>query len=215
MKKIGIIGSGVVGKTLGTGFVKQGYQVMLGTRDATKLNEWKITAGSDGAVGTLQETCKFADTLVLAVKGTAAKNVLEMIGRDNLRGKTIIDCTNPISDISPVNGVINFFTTYNRSLMEEMQTMYPEVNFVKAFNSVGNTMMIHPNFNGQTPTMFICGNNQSAKRQVTEICRELGWESEDMGLVESARAIECLSMLWMIPALRENNWNHAFKLLKK
>ena len=99
--------------------------------------------------------------------------------------------------------------------MEELQALVPKANFVKAFNSVGNNFMVNPDFNGQTPTMFICGNNENAKNEVVKILEQFGWETEDMGMAESARAIEPLCMLWCIPGMRENRWNHAFKLLRK
>jgi predicted dinucleotide-binding enzyme len=129
-------------------------------------------------------------------------------------GKTVIDTTNPIAGKPPVNGVIQFFTTLDSSIMESLQRVVPEANFVKAFNCVGNAFMIDPDF-GQKPSMFICGNNDSAKKDVTALLEKVGWDVEDMGNVEAARAIEPLCMLWCIRGIRENKWSHAFKLLKK
>lgn len=126
----------------------------------------------------------------------------------------MIDSTNPIADKPPVNGVIQYFTSLEDSLMERLQKTAPDTNFVKAFNSVGNTFMIDPEFEVK-PTMFICGNNLSAKEEVTALLTKVGWEVEDMGNVESARAIEPLCILWCIPGFLGNRWNHAFKLLKK
>lgn len=214
MKKIGIIGSGIVGQTLANGFIKYGYQVMIGTREVSKLAEWKKQVGEKGQIGNFKQTASFGDIIVLAVKGTAAKEVLEQAGASNLAGKTIIDATNPIADIAPENGVLKFFTNLDNSLMEQLQAAFPKANIVKAFNSVGNHFMVDPNFGGQKPTMFICGNNSESKQEVKVIIDQFGWETEDMGGVESARAIEPLCILWCIPGLRENKWNHAFKLLK-
>jgi predicted dinucleotide-binding enzyme len=98
--------------------------------------------------------------------------------------------------------------------MERLQKLVPDAHLVKAFNCVGNAFMIDPDF-GQKPSMFICGNNASAKKDVTSLLEKVGWEAEDMGNVEAARAIEPLCMLWCIPGIRENKWSHAFKLLKK
>ena len=131
-----------------------------------------------------------------------------------LEGKTIIDTTNPIADEPPLNGVIKFFTANNESLMERLQKAAPKANFVKAFNSVGNAYMVNPKFNGDKPTMFIAGNSPEAKAQVTEILEMFGWETEDMGLAESARPIEQLCILWCLPGFLRNQWNHAFKLYK-
>ncbi|MBF2708995.1 NADPH-dependent F420 reductase [Flavobacterium soyangense] len=213
MKKIGIIGSGVVAKALGAGFLKHGYQVTLGTRDASKLVEWQLGEGVGAQIGSFADAAKFGDIVVLAVKGTAAKNALEIVGAENLANKTIIDTTNPIADAPPTNGVLKFFTNLDKSLMEELQETVPEANFVKAFSSVGNAFMVNPTFESK-PTMFICGNSEEAKKEVSVIIDQFGWESADFGMIESARAIEPLCMLWCIPGFRSNQWAHAFKLLK-
>lgn len=215
MKKIGIIGSGVVGTTLANGFIKHGFKVMIGTRTVSKLDDWKKNAGVNGSVGSFDDAAAFGDLVVLATKGTVAKDSLKLINEKNLEGKTVIDATNPIAEFPPVNGVLKYFTTLEKSFMEEIQTIYPKVNFVKAFNSVGNAHFVNPDFGGEKPSMFICGNSKKAKKEVAEINSLFGWETEDMGMVEAARAIEPLCMLWCIPGMRENRWNHAFKLLKK
>ena len=212
--KIGIIGSGTVGQTLATGFLKYGYKVMIGSRDLTKLADWKLKAGEGGSIGSFAEAAQFGDIVILATKGTAALNALELAGKANLSDKIIIDTTNPIADMPPVNGVLTFFTELNDSMMERLQNAFPEAHFVKAFISIGGSLMINPDFGTEKPSMFICGNNQEAKDEVAEICKLFGFEPEDMGAVEAARAIEPLCMLWCIPGFRENNWNHAFKLLK-
>ena len=214
-KKIGIIGSGTVGQTLGTGFLKYGYEVKIGSRDLTKLADWKSTAGESGSIGSFAEAAQFGDILVLATKGSAALNALQLAGRANLSDKTIIDTTNPIADTPPENGVLNFFTELNDSLMERLQHSFPDAHFVKAFNSIGGSLMINPDFGAEKPAMFICGNDQKAKSEVAEICALFGFETEDMGSVEAARAIEPLCMLWCIPGFRENKWSHAFRLLKR
>lgn len=213
MKKIGIIGSGIVAQTLGTGFLKHGYQVMLGTSDKSKLAEWQKGAGANAVIGSFSDTAKFGEIIVLAVKGSIAKNVLGLMGHENLSNKTIIDTTNPIADAPPTNGVLKFFTNLDKSLMEELQETVPDANFVKAFNSVGNAFMVNPSFKSK-PTMFICGNKEDAKKEVSLIIDQFGWETADFGMVESARAIEPLCMLWCITGLTKNEWTHAFKLLK-
>lgn len=212
MKKIGILGSGDVAKALAAGFIKYGYDVMLGSRDASKLDEWQKQSG--GKTGTFADAAAYANTLILAVKGGAAISALQLAGSDNLKRKTIIDATNPIADAPPVNGVLQFSTSLSESLMEKLQQSFPEANFVKAFNSVGSHLMVNPNFPGIKPSMFICGNNAQAKEDVTVILDLFGWETEDMGTAEAARAIEPLCMLWCIPGFNRNQWVHAFKLLK-
>jgi predicted dinucleotide-binding enzyme len=187
---------------------------MIGSRDLAKLADWKSKAGEGGSIGSFAEAAQFGDILVLSTKGTAALIAIELAGRANFSDKTIIDTTNPIADMPPVNGVLNFFIELNDSLMERLQKEYPEAHFVKAFNSVGGSLMINPDFGTEKPTMFICGNKQEAKDEVAEICKLFGFEPEDMGAVEAARAIEPHCMLWCIPGFRENKWNHAFRMLK-
>ncbi len=211
-KKIGILGSGVVAQVLGNGFLNKGYPVMLGTRDPSKLEEWRVTGR--GRVGTFAETGRYGDLIVLAAKGTVALSVLRMAGAGEWKGKIVIDATNPIADTPPVNGVLQFFTGPNESLMERYQQDFPGIQFVKAFNSVGNHLMIDPRFDQGRPTMFICGKDPEARQEVSAILDEFGWETADMGGAEAARAIEPLCMLWCIPGFLKNEWTHAFKLLK-
>ena len=213
MSKIGILGSGVVAQDLTKGFLKHGHEVMIGTRNRSKLEDWKNKEAAGAKLGSFSETAAFAEIVVIAVKGTAVKSALEMAGAENFKDKTIIDAANPIADAPPENGVLTFFTNMNESLMEQLQNIYPEAHFVKAFNSVGSALMVNPSFESK-PTMFICGNNEGAKKEVTQIIEQFGWETADMGGAEAARAIEPLCMLWCIPGFRENSWAHAFKLLK-
>lgn len=210
---IGILGSGMVGKALAKGFVKYGYDVIVGSRTPEKLADWKNEISDKLQTGDFAQTASAADIIVLATKGKAAANALKLATKENLAGKILIDTTNPIADAPPDNGVIKFFTSLDNSLMEQLQKDYPDTHFVKAFNSVGNAFMVDPPFESK-PTMFICGNNDTAKRSVSEILDKFGWEVEDMGMAEAARAIEPLCILWCIPGFLENRWTHAFKLLK-
>ncbi|WP_437508468.1 NADPH-dependent F420 reductase [Sorangium sp. So ce1099] len=215
MSKVAVLGSGIVGQVLADGFLKHGYSVMRATREPSKLAAWQSDAGPKATVGTFAEAAKFGDVVVLAVKGTAAEQAVELAGPQALAGKTVIDATNPIADEPPVNGVLKFFTGPNESLLERLTRRAPDAHFVKAFSSVGSVWMVNPDFGGVRPTMFICGDNAAAKKQVEGILDTFGWETEDMGSVEAARAIEPLCMLWCIPGLQNNRWTHAFKLLKK
>jgi len=209
---IGIIGSGIVGQTLANGFLKHGYSVMLGTNTPSKRDE--LRAKTAAQLGSFEETARFGTLLVLATKGAAAEAAITAAGPANLAGKVVIDATNPIADAPPVNGVLRFFTSLDDSLMERLQRRVPEARFVKAFSCVGNTLMVNPDFKGTKPTMFICGNDAAAKAEVSRVLDQFGFETADMGLVESARAIEPLCILWCLPGFRENSWTHAFKLLR-
>jgi len=210
--KVGVIGSGDVGRVLAGGFLAHGHEVAIATREPAKLAAW-AKQNPKGRVASFAEAAKFCELAVLAVKGTAANEALAAAGADALAGKVLIDATNPISG-PPQNGVLKFFTTLDESLMEGLQKQFPRTRFVKAFNSVGNARMVNPDFGGVRPTMFICGNDAAAKATVQRILDDFGWETEDMGGAEAARAIEPLCMLWCIPGFLRNQWTHAFKLLK-
>lgn len=212
-KKVGIIGSGIVARTLAKGFLFNDFEVMMGTRTPSKLDEWKDKVGKPIQVGPMSDAAAFGSIVVLATKGQPSEAIVQSVSKF-LEGKTVIDTTNPIADEPPQNGVIKFYTSNNESLMERLQALAPKANFVKAFNSVGNAYMVNPKFSGGRPTMFIAGNNAGAKIQVAEILDLFGWEVEDMGMAESARPIEQLCVLWCLPGFLRNQWNHAFKLYK-
>jgi predicted dinucleotide-binding enzyme len=211
--KVGILGSGVVAQALAQGFIKHGHEVTLGTRNESKLADF-VSANARVKVGSFADAARSAETVVLAVKGTAATNAIREAGPENMAGKPVIDATNPIADAPPDNGVLKFFTDLDKSLMEQLQGEFPDIHFVKAFNSVGSALMVDPQFKGSKPTMFICGNDEPAKKVVSGILEQFGWEAEDMGAATAARAIEPLCILWCIPGFQKNEWNHAFKLLR-
>ena len=169
MKKIAVVGSGVVGQTLAGGFLKYGHEVMCASRDPVNLEEWKAQAGQNAHTGTPDQAAAWGDIVVLAVKGTGAESAVAGCGVDTLAGKVVIDATNPIADEAPENGVIRYFTGLDESLMEKLQALAPEARFVKAFSCVGNAHMIEPDFGSTKPTMFICCNDESAKTEVIEI----------------------------------------------
>ncbi len=208
---VGILGSGEVAKTLGAGFLKHGHSVMLGTRDVAKLADWQAKhAGA--ALGSFAQAATFGEALVLAVKGAAALDVLRLAG-SGIAGKVVMDTTNPIAPAPPVNGVLQYFTTINESLMERLQKAHPTVRFVKAFSSVGNARMVNPTYAAGRPTMFICGDDAAGKQIVTGVLDQFGWETLDLGGALAARAIEPLCILWCIPGFLHNEWTHAFKVL--
>ena len=147
------------------------------------------------------------------MKGSVAENAIAQCG-EALNGKVVLDATNPIADAPPTNGVLAFFTGPNDSLLERLQKRAPKARFVKAFNCVGSALMVNPKLSSK-PSMFICGNDTAAKEQARAILDRFGWETEDMGAVEAARAIEPLCMLWCIHGILRNDWgNRAFKVVR-
>jgi 8-hydroxy-5-deazaflavin:NADPH oxidoreductase len=189
MKKIGVLGSGVVGRTLADGFVKRGYEVMLGTGHPNKLSDWQ--SGANGKVGSFEKAADFGDLIVLAVRGTAALKIAEQV-KVGISDKTVLDVTNPIADESPKDGVRKFFTT-DESLMEMLQNLVPEARFVKAFNYIDSKSMIN-SAKSKAQIMNICGNEDAAKTEAKEVLALFGFKPKDMGKAEAAREIELMAI---------------------
>ena len=189
MKKIGVLGSGAVGRTLAEGFEKLGFSVMLGTGHPNKLSNWQ--SGINGKVGSFQRAADFGDLIVLAVKGSAALTVTEQV-KGSIGGKTVLDTTNPISDDQPTKGALTYFTGPEESLMEKLQEVAPDAHFVKAFSCVKSDSMVNPKAKPK-PEMFICGNEESAKAEALEILKMFGYTGKDSGGASEARAIEPLA----------------------
>lgn len=209
--KVGILGSGGVAQTLAKGFAAAGYDVQIGSRDPSKLAEF--AAGAGIATGTFEAVAAGAPLLVLAVKGTAAEAIIKSLA-DHLVGKVVIDVNNPIADGPPEGGIVPFFTGPNDSLLERLQAAAPAARFVKSWSCVGAHLMIHPQLPGGRPSMFICGDDAGAKAQVAAILDGFGWDVEDIGGRQGARAIEPLCQLWCAPGFLRNDWVHAFKMLR-
>ncbi len=212
--KVGVIGSGQVGEVLANGFIAHGHSVMRASRDPSKLEGWRRSAGGNASVGSPAATAEWAETMVLAVKGSGAEEAVRLCGLDALAGKTVIDTTNPIAEGPPDHGVLRYFTGLDASLMERLQRLAPEACFVKCFSSVGAALMVDPELPGGRPTMFICGDDAGAKALVVEILDDFGWDAEDLGAAVAARAIEPLAILWCIPGFLRNDWVHALKVLR-
>jgi hypothetical protein len=212
IQRYGVLGSGQVGQTLAGGLKKHGYQVMIGSRTPAKLAEFGKANGV--ATGSFAEVAKWGEGLVLAVAGPVAEAALAAAGKANLKGKIVIDATNPIAKEPPQDGVIRFFTGPNESLMERLQQAFPEARFVKAFSCIGSALMVNPSLPGGKPTMFYCGNDAAAKQDVARLLEQFGFDLLDCGKATAARAIEPLCQLWCIPGITEGKWNHAFRLLR-
>ncbi|MEZ4411067.1 MAG: NAD(P)-binding domain-containing protein [Polyangiales bacterium] len=211
MAKVGVIGTGAVGKTLAQGFKKHGHDVRIGSREGNKLGDWSKESGV--AEGTFDAVAEFGEVVVVAVTGHVAEELVKGLAA-KLAGKVVIDTNNPISG-GPVKGILPFFTGPNDSLMERLQRAAPDAKFVKCFSSVGNAAMVNPSYAGGRPTMFIAGDDADAKAAVTAVLDAFGWEAEDVGGVEGARAIEPLCQLWCARGFLHGDWSHAFKVLKR
>ena len=209
--KVGVLGSGDVGKTLGAGFASLGHEVKIGSRDPGKLKDWVEKTGSKASAGTFAETASFGEVLVLATLWEGTQHALQMAEVRNFDGKVVIDATNPLA----FDGGPHLALGHTDSGGEQVQRWLPSARVVKAFNSVGHAHMVHPDFPGGPPDMFICGNDDEAKKTVTGILKDFGWPAIDVGGIEGARLLEPLCILWVGYGIRTGTWNHAFKLLRK
>lgn len=211
--KIGILGSGNVAKVLGNGLLAKGHEVKLGSRTPEKLNDWLEKAQNNASIGTFSEVAEFGEVIFLCTLGNAVQDAIILAGIEKFSNKVIIDVTNPL-DFS--QGVPPKFTaTVGNSLGEEIQRLIPQAHVVKAFNTISVNIMVNPKLEEGTPTLLISGNNPEAKKTVTTIAEDFGWEVEDLGGIGEAFLIEAQAMLWISYGFKNNHWTHAFKLLKK
>lgn len=212
--KVGVIGSGDVGKTLAKGFLKQGYEVKIGTRNIDKLKEFASKEGKGIKVANFSETAKFADIIVLAVKGTEIESVINLANPSNFKNKIVIDVTNPLK-FDQENTLPKLSTGFPNSLGLKIQQLLPTSKVVKAFNTVTANYMTNAKLNEGSPDMFIAGNDKNAKEKVKDIASKWSWTVIDMGNIEQAYLLEALAMLWITYGFINNHWTHAFKLLKR
>jgi predicted dinucleotide-binding enzyme len=215
--KVGIIGSGEVGRKLADGFIELGHQVKLGSRDPkqSKITDWINKHDKEKASsGTFAETASFGELVVLATLWEGTAEAIQLSNPKNLAEKIVIDVTNPLDFSKGMPPSLALGHTDSGG--ETIQRMLPNSKVVKAFNIVGNPHMVNPDFPGGKPTMFICGNDEVSKKIVTdEILSKFGWETIDIGAMEGSRTLEPLALLWILQYFRSGNGNHAFKLLLK
>jgi predicted dinucleotide-binding enzyme len=208
--KIGILGSGDVGKSFARAFGALGHRVMIGSRSPERLSEFVSGAGGNVSAGLFEETAKFGDVIVLATLGTATETSIALAGKQNFDNKVVIDATNPL-DASP--GKLALSVGHTDSLGEQIQRFLPNARVVKAFNTVGNGLFFKPQLPNGPPDMFIGGNDEDAKKLVSQICEAFGWGVIDLGGIDAARYLEPMCMVWVLHGLRSGSWVHAFKML--
>lgn len=210
---IGIIGSGIVAKTLAAGFADKGHSVVVGTRTPGKLAEWLATAGSNVSEGTFADATRHGEVVIISVNTANTDSAIEIVGRDGFDGKVVIDVSNPM-DFS--NGVPPRFTaTVGNSLGEKLQRALPDAFVVKAFNSMGFSVMTEPLFDGEAGTHFIAGDDEDAKTKVAGLLMEFGWEVVDVGEMDQAFFLEALASLWVNFSFKSGQREQAFKLLTR
>ena len=214
--KVGVLGSGDVGQVLGAGFAARAHEVKLGTRDpkSDKVKVWIAKAGAKASAGTFAEAAAHAEIAVLATAWSGTESAIGMAGPKNLAGKIVLDATNPL--VFREGGPPTLAIGHTDSAGEQVQRWLPGARVVKAFNMVGNPHMVDPKFPGGPPDMFIAGNDEAAKKKVTEILTSFGWHGAiDLGGIEASRYLEPLAMVWILHYIRTGAGNHAIKMLRK
>jgi predicted dinucleotide-binding enzyme len=199
--RIGILGSGVVGSALARGYARHGHDVRIGTRQPHV----------DGLpVGAPREVAGEAELVILAVRGSASVDVVSGLAAE-LEGKVLVDATHPLDTSTAPPGL---FVGTTGSLGEQVQRAVPGARVVKAYNTVGNALMVDPDLPGGPPTMFVAGNDADAKTTVSEMLRATGWDVADLGGIEASRWLEAMCMAWVLYGVTSGGWGHAFRLLR-
>jgi predicted dinucleotide-binding enzyme len=199
--RIAVLGSGQVGQALARGWGRHGHDVVIGTRQS---------AVEDFAVAPPAEAVRAADLVVLAVQGAAAVDLVSSLAPE-LDGRVLVDATNPLQ---MGEGWPTLFVGTTDSLGEQVQRAAPGARVVKAYNTVGNALMVDPDLPGGPPTMCIAGDDPDAKQQITELLENTGWEVADLGGIAASRWLEAMCMAWVAYGATHGTWNHAFKLLR-
>jgi 8-hydroxy-5-deazaflavin:NADPH oxidoreductase len=210
--RIGVIGSGGVGRALAAGFASRGHEVTIGTRNPEENDDLQAWAAQhDGvAIGTFAAAAEAGEVVVLATRGTAVEEAIETAGPQRFAGKVVIDATNPL-DLSGPSPTLAIGHTDSGG--EIVQRAIPDARVVKAFNTVNAGLMVDPNLPDGPHPMFIAGDDEAAKATVADILSDFGWKAFDVGGIERSRELESLVILWVAIGSRRGAWDHAFTLI--
>jgi len=212
--RVGVLGTGEVGRRLAEGFRSRGHEVMIGSRDPDKpeLRDWLSGPGAGIEAGTFAEAAAHGELLVLAVLGNVAEEAIAEAGPANFAGKVVIDAMNPLDFSGGFPPKLSI--TGEDSLGERVQRALPDARVVKAFNTIGNAYFVDPSFGEGQPTMLIAGNDEAAKGTVGDVLADFGWaEPVDIGGIEGSRELEAICIAWVKIGGRRGAWDHGFKLL--
>jgi 8-hydroxy-5-deazaflavin:NADPH oxidoreductase len=198
--RIGVLGTGAVGRTLAQKLVADGHEVRMGARSADNeaAVQWSRQAGERASNATFGDAAAFGDLVVNATAGTASLDVLRGIERDGLKGKVLLDVANPL-DFSR-GFPPSLFVSNTDSLGEQLQRELPDTKVVKALNTVNCEVMVDPGFVPGRHTVFVAGDDEPAKETVTGLLRQFGWPADailDLGGIDAARATEMYLPLWL------------------
>ena len=212
--RVGVLGTGEVGRRLAAGFRSRGHDVMIGSRDPGKaeLCDWLSGDGAGIEAGTFAQAAEHGELLVLAVLGNAAEEAIADAGAENFGGKVVIDAMNPLDFSGGFPPKLSI--AGEDSLGERVQRTLPDAKVVKAFNTIGNPYFVDPKFSAGEPTMLIAGDDEGAKRTVGTVLADFGWsDTVDIGGIEGSRELEAICIVWVKIGGARGAWDHGFKLL--
>jgi predicted dinucleotide-binding enzyme len=212
--RVGVMGSGEVGRRLAEGFSARSHAAMIGSRDPSKaeLRDWLSGDGSGVEAGSFEQAAAHGELIVLAVLGSAAEEAIADAGPDNFRGKVVIDAMNPLDFSGGFPPKLSI--SGEDSLGERVQRALPDARVVKAFNTIGNPYFVDPSFSEGQPTMLIAGDDQEAKDTVRDVLTDFGWsDTLDIGGIEGSRELEAICIVWVKIGGARGAWDHGFRLL--
>ena len=213
---IGILGTGIVGQTIGTKLIQLGNDVMLGSRmsDNQKAVDWTKQNGARASHGTFEQAASHGNILFNCTAGAASLDALTRAGKGNLNGKILIDVANPLDFSHGMPPALSICNT--DSLGEQIQKTFPELKVVKALNTMNCNLMVNPSLLKEEHDVFMCGNSKEAKSEVAAMLREwFGWKSViDLGDITAARGMEMILPIWLklMGVLQTPNFN--FKIVR-
>jgi predicted dinucleotide-binding enzyme len=212
--RFGVLGTGMVGKAIATKLIHLGNEVMMGSRSRENKEavDWAAKNGNKASHGTFKDAAEFGDIIFNCTLGSASLNALRMAGEDSLAGKIVVDVSNPLdfSKTPPSLIVCNV-----DSLGEQVQRMLPASKVVKALNTVNCDVMVNPSILGGDSDLFICGNDDEAKRVVSKVLKDFGWNSIiDLGDIGGSRAMEMLMPMWLRLFASYKNPHFNYKIVK-
>ncbi len=212
--KFGVLGSGMVGQAISGKLVALGHDVVVGTRDTGKLAEWLAGPGRGARAGSFAEAAAHGEMVVNATAGSGSLAALALAGADNLRGKVLIDISNPLDFSQGMPP--SLFVSSTDSLAEQIQRAFPETHVVKTLNTMNANLMVNPQLvAGGAHTIFVSGNDAAAKAQVVELLQSFGWQDIiDLGGLNTARGTEMVVPLWVTLFMKYGSPLFQFKVVQ-
>ena len=227
-RNIGILGTGVVGQTIAAKLLDLGYQVMVGTRDVNKtqaqrepspmglppFSEWH-KKHPNVKLGLFVDAAKFGELIFLCAKGQASVDAVKLAQPENFKGKTVVDISNPLDFSKGMPPSLIPHLSNTNSVGEEVQKALPDAHVVKSLNIVNCEVMVNARKSGGSPTMFVAGNNPSAKAEVTRVLQQFGWEDIlDLGDISASRGMEMMLPIWLRIWGATKNGYIGFKIVR-